>query len=261
MKKMEWSRFLLKVLMWILVIGFGSNMILQTISYSFYKKAKKLDHVDSTPIPIAFSDDLSGYGANLDSPSEDVILFFGGSNYIAHNAVGAFSDGFNNPFLSADYYGSQASQGKMTLSSMQKTAEDLYDWAREHYPTKNIVVMGHSYGAGMATYLASVRECKSLVLFAAYRDLSDLYNKIIPIFWGPGKIFISDNIRLSEYAKNVHCPTYLVGSKNDTVLPASLQQKVQEAFASAEIVIFEDVSHEDYLKNPDVLHYIRDKLH
>ena len=86
-------------------------------------------------------------------------------------------------------------------------------------------------------------------------------NKIIPIFWGPGKIFISDNIRLSEYAKNVHCPTYLVGSKNDTVLPASLQQKVQEAFASAEIVIFDDVSHEDYLKNPDVLHYIRDKLH
>lgn len=38
---------------------------------------------------------------------------------------------------------------------------------QEEYPQSEIVIMGHSYGAGMATYLASVRKCKTLVLAAA----------------------------------------------------------------------------------------------
>jgi hypothetical protein len=53
----------------------------------------------------------------------------------------------------------------------------------------------------MADYLASEKQCDSLILLTACRDLSDLYNKITPIFWGPFKIFISNNIEVKEYAK------------------------------------------------------------
>lgn len=38
---------------------------------------------------------------------------------------------------------------------------------------------------------------------------------MIPIFWGPLKIFISNNIRISEYAKNVTDSVYVVGLKAD----------------------------------------------
>ncbi len=256
----EWIRVLLKIIMWVLVVGFGCNLIMQIISYSFYKNAKNMENLSGSSTALQFGDNLSGFGANLDVKSEYIILFFGGSNYIAYNAVGRFSTGFNVPFLSADYYGSQDSKGKMNLSSMQQTATDLYDWARKNYPTQHIVVMGHSYGAGIATYLASVRNCKGLVLLSAYRDISDLYNKITPIFWGPAKIFISNNICLSEYAKKVNCPTYIIGSNADTILSSNLQYKVQECFESADIVIFDDVPHEDYLINEKVLDCIKEKL-
>lgn len=256
----EWIRIILKIIMWVLIVGFGCNLIMQTISYSFYKNAKKMDNLSSSPTPIKFSDNLNGFGANLDSESDYIILFFGGSNYIAYNSVGRFGAGFNAPFLSADYYGSQDSKGKMNLSSMQQTAIDLYDWARENYPSQQIIVMGHSYGAGIAAYLASVRNTKALVLLAAYRDVCDLYNKIIPIFWGPAKVFISNNIHLSEYAKNLNCPTYIIGSNADTTLSASLQYKVKDCFDSADIVIFDDISHEDYLINEKVLNYIKEKV-
>jgi uncharacterized protein len=257
---MELFRSILKILMWVLVVGFGCNFVMQTISYSFYKGAKKMEENDFNPEYIQFSEKLSGYGYNLLSESDNIILFFGGSNYIAFNSVGSFGGKFDCPFISADFYGSQNSKGKMNLKSMQNTAIDLYDWTKINYPNKNIVVMGHSYGAGIAAYLASVRNCDSLILMAAYRDLSDLYNKIIPIFWGPAKVFISNDIRLIDYAQNANLNTYIIGSNSDKTLNASLQYKVKDCFANAHIKIFDGVNHENYLKNEQVIAFINEIL-
>ena len=142
------------------------------------------------------------------------------------------------PFLAVDYYGTQDSKGNMNLQTMKKSATELYDWAQEEYPQSEIVIMGHSYGAGMATYLASVRKCKTLVLAAGYRDISDLYNKMIPIFRGPLKVFISNNIKTSEYAKSVTSPVYIIGSKADRTLGESLQEKLSDCFENSELKIF-----------------------
>lgn len=81
----EVCRTILKVVMWILIIGFGCNFIMQTISYAFYKNAKPMKEVIYEPEYIKMTDNLSGYGYNLNAKSNEVILFFGGSNYIAYN--------------------------------------------------------------------------------------------------------------------------------------------------------------------------------
>ncbi len=256
----EIVRIFLKILIRVLVAGFGCNFIMQTISYSFYKNVKQMQNIDFLPEYIAFNENLSGYGLHLDNKSDNIILFFGGSNYIAYNSVGCFGGNFDAAFISADWYGTQGSHGKMNLKSMQNTAIDLYDWAKKHYPDKKITVMSHSYGTGIAAFLASVRNCDSLVLLASYRDLSDLYNKITPIFWGPMKLFISNNIRLMKYAKNVTCNTYIIGSQADKTLSANLQYKVKQHFSKAEIMIFKDIVHGDYLRDSQVINYINGVL-
>ena len=254
---MDILRILLKITMWFLIAEFGCNFIMQTISYSFYKNAKKMTDISCTPQFIRFNDTLTGYGSNLDLKNNDkVILFFGGSNYIAYNSVGKYSSKFDYPFISVDYYGTQDSSGRMNLKTMKQSAEDLYDWARNHYPESGIVIIGHSYGAGMATYLASVRKCNSLVIAAGYRDISDLYNKIIPVFLGPLKVFISNNIRTAEYAENVESPVYIIGSTGDKVLNASLQERLSCSFKSAKLKIFDDIAHEDYFCSDNVINYI-----
>ena len=257
---MEIIRIILKILMWLLIIGFSCNFIMQTVSYSFYKSAKKVTEISCEPQFIQFNDTLTGYGYNLDKTSDTVILFFGGSNYIAYNSVATYSEKFECPFISADYYGSQDSKGKMNLKTMQQTATELYDWAKKEYPHEQIVIMGHSYGTGIATYLASVRETDCLFLAAGYRDVSDLYNKMTPIFWGPLKVFISNNIQAAEYAKNVSCSVYVIGSNADITLDTSLQEKVADGFKNSEIKIFNNVSHEEYFVNDDVLDYIMTKM-
>ena len=254
---MEIGRNLLKVCMWVLIIGFGCNFVMQKICYAFYIKAKQMEHLNFKPQVIQVNEKLTGYGYQIEQNSDKVILFFGGSNYIAYNSVGKFGGYYECPFISVDYYGTQQSKGKMNLKSMQQSAEDLYDWAVEHYPNKKIVIMGHSYGTGMAAYLASVRKCDALFLLSGYRNLADLYNRIIPIFWGPLKIFISNDIKVEVYANKVQCKTYIIGSTADKTLSSTLQKKVAKCFNGAELKIFDKVSHENYLIEDEVIQYIR----
>ena len=254
--KMEIIRIILIIIMWVLIIGFGCNFIMQKVSYSFYKGATQMEDVTCAPEFIQITDKLTGYGYNLDANSGKVILFFGGSNYIAYNSVGKYADKFANPFFAVDYYGTQDSKGKMNIHTMEKSATELYDWVQKQYPQSEIIIMGHSYGVGMATYLASERRCNSLVLASGYRDVSDLYNKMIPIFWGPLKVFISNNICTSEYAKSVTCPVYVIGSNEDTTLNASLQKELSNCFENSELKIFNNVTHENYFLNDEVIEYI-----
>ena len=85
---------------------------------------------------------------------------------------------------------------------------------------------------------------------------------IIPIFWGPAKVFISNNIVLSDYAKKVRCDTYIIGSNFDKTLSDNLQHKVKDCFTNCnvEINIFDEINHEDYLKNEKVIKYIKEKV-
>lgn len=62
---MEITRIILKIVMWILIAEFGCNFIMQTISYSFYKGAKKMTDISCNPQFIQMTDELTGYGYNL----------------------------------------------------------------------------------------------------------------------------------------------------------------------------------------------------
>lgn len=213
-----------------------------------------------TPKKIEFTDGLTGYGYNLNQDSNKVILCFGGSMYIAYNTVGMYGGYYDCPFISADYYGTQDSTGKMNLSTMKQSSEDLYDWTTEQYPGKDIILIGHSYGCGMAAYLASVRDCRQLILLSGYRTSADMYNKILPIYWGPLQVFIKNNIRTDRYAIETTCSVNVIGSDADKTFPASLQKKVAACYDSANLKIFEGIKHEDYLKTPEVIEYIKELI-
>ena len=243
---MNVAYIILKIIMIVLIVYFATDLIMQTISYSFYKGDKQLKEVTYNPTEIRINDSLYGYGYNLDAESDKVILFFGGSMYVAYNTIGMYAGRFDCPVLSVDYYGTQKSKGKMNLKTMQRSAEELYDYAARKYPGRDFYIFGHSYGCGMAAYLASVRDCRHLVLASGYRSCADLYNKIIPIYLGPMQVFIKNNIRVDRYAKNTTCPVTIIGSDADTTLSARTQQKVAACYTSADCKIFSDIRHEDY---------------
>ena len=255
-KRMNLPYIALKILMWALIVLFAGDLVIQTISFSFYKGDRQMKNVAFPPEKIQIADGLTGYGHGLTADSDRFILCFGGSNYIAYNTVGMYSGYYNCPFISVDYYGTQDSRGKMNLRTMKRSAEQLYDWATEHYPDSEIVVMGHSYGCGMAAYLASVRKCSRLILVSGYRSSADLYNKILPLYHGPLQVFIKNNIRVDQYAGSTDCPVLIIGSDSDNTLSAEIQEKLADCYNDAQLKIFQGISHEDYLTTPEVTGFI-----
>lgn len=260
LKSMNAAYVILKTLMWVLIFLFAGDFVMQTISYSFYKGDRNLKQVTFQPEKIQVDDGLIGYGYDLERESDHVILCFGGSMYIAYNTVGMYAGYYDCPFLSVDYYGTQESSGRMNLKTMQKSAEALYDYALTRYPGKAVIVMGHSYGCGMAAYLAGIRDCSRLILLSGYRTSADMYNRILPFYWGPLQVFIKNNIRVDRYAMKTTCPVTVIGSDADTTLPAELQKKLAGCYADAELMIFSGIRHEDYLTSTEVIQYVKHSM-
>jgi pimeloyl-ACP methyl ester carboxylesterase len=116
--------------------------------------------------------------------------------------------------------------------------------------------MGHSYASGMAAYLASQRPCSKLIIIAGYRDVSDLYNKMIPIFWGPFKWFITNNIKTKDYAPDVEAKTLIITSDGDKTLSHKLQYKLATYFHDVKVKEFPGIAHTDYLFKEEVVSFI-----
>lgn len=241
------------------VCGIAFNLTFRYISYSFYKNEKKSSIVDETIKKLEIGKDkkLIGYARSMDhTKPQKTIIYFGGSKDIAYNAVLKYGKVYKDfTFVSADYPGSQESKGSMNLKTMQEAAVKLYDYAinLDYVDRNNIYVIGHSYGTGMATYLASERNCAGLVLLAPYRDVLDLYNAIIPIFNSPFGWFITDNINTKEYAKSVKAKTLIITSDSDKTIKSSIPYSLADYFSNASVTEFKGIAHEKYPYDKDVV--------
>jgi uncharacterized protein len=241
------------------VCGIAFNLIFRYISYSFYKNTKQSAEVDKTikKLEIGQNKDLIGYVRSRDySKAKKTIIYFGGSEEIAYNAVLKYGEIFKDyTLVCVDYPGSQESQGSMNLKTMQEAADRLYDYVinLDYVDKNNIYVIGYSYGTGIAAYLASERDCAGLVLAAPYRDVYDLYNAIIPIFNSPFGWFITDNINTKEYAKSVDEKTLIITSDSDTTIKSSIPYSLADYFSNAKVKEFKGIEHEGYWSDKDVV--------
>lgn len=239
------------------------NLTFRYISYSFYKNEKKSAETDAAIIKLEIGKDknLIGYVRSTDyTKAKKTIIYFGGSEDIAYNAVVKYGKFFNDyTFISVDYPGSQESKGSMSLKTMQEAAVQLYDYSvnLDYVDKNNIYVMGHSYGTGMATYLASERACNGLVLLAPYRDIFDLYNAIIPIFNSPFGWFITDNINTKEYAKSVKAKTLIITSDSDKTIKSSIPYSLAGYFSNARVIKFKGIEHDKYPCNMNVVSTVK----
>lgn len=241
------------------VCGILFNLVFRTIAYSFYKNPKKSSEVDEVIKKLEIGEDkkLVGYVRSIDySKAKKTVIYFGGSEEIAYNAVLKYGKVFKDyTFVSADYPGSQESQGSMNLKTMQEAAVKLYDNIinQDYVDRDNIYVIGYSYGTGMAAYLASQRDCTRLVLVAPYRDVTDLYNAIIPVFNGPFGWFVTDKIDTKEYAKSITAKTLFITSDGDTTIKKSIPYSLVHYFSNASVTEFTGIKHEEYWSYKDVV--------
>ncbi|ESQ81121.1 alpha/beta hydrolase [Asticcacaulis sp. YBE204] len=121
-------------------------------------------------------------------------------------------------FLSLAYRGFFGSTGKPTEDGILTDGLAAYDWLiQQGYKPEQIVLHGHSLGSGPATYIATQRNARGLILEAPFTAASDVAQERYP--YVPVGFLMKDKFANRERIRDVHMPVLIVHGDRDSVVP------------------------------------------
>jgi len=121
----------------------------------------------------------------------------------------------NYDVLMIDYRGYGKSNGKISEKALLHDALLIYDSLVREYSEDEIIVYGRSLGTGMASYVASLRNPRLLILESPYYNLPDAARSYFP--WFPSAL-IRYKFRNDLHLKNTRCPVSIFHGSQDEVL-------------------------------------------
>jgi pimeloyl-ACP methyl ester carboxylesterase len=151
-------------------------------------------------------------------------------------------------YLFIDYEGYGQNEGQTHYLKMYEEALAVYDYAitRPDFDKDHIVSMGFSLGTGSAVYLAANRPVIGLILAAPYANGYDLYNNVLPIFYGITKPLVKHKLPSDDYAPKVACPVLIFASQSDSIVPFDSSLRLSKLFpGSVDFVAYDGFDHNE----------------
>lgn len=157
-----------------------------------------------------------------------------------------------------DYPGFGKSTGELTEAAMYEQALQVYKRARQLYEPKDIIIYGKSMGSGVAVQLASVRDCKQLILETPYNSMRSLVG--IYLWMYPLQSILKFQFLSNEYMKKVTAPVTIFHGTDDGVIPYSNAYKLKEVLKKGdEFITIEKGTHRN-LNNFELMQAKLDEL-
>lgn len=220
----------LKYLVLIYLLICGLYYAYQHLLY-FQPKALNANHIFTFPLRMRFSTSSIPFDENTNIdvvkfkleneaiPPRGVVLFFHGNRYnVEHYSTYApyfIRHGYE--VWMPDYPGYGRSTGEIDMALLDELSIQLYQMARAQFGQEDIVIYGKSLGTGIASFLASKRDCRHLILETPYFSLSSLtqaYAYFLPI---PN--LIRFNFSTGNYFKDVTASITVLAARNDELIP------------------------------------------
>ena len=133
--------------------------------------------------------------------------------------------GYN--ILSLDYRAYGRSEGALSEQGIYKDIEACYDYALSlGYKSENILIYGASLGGGPATYLASTKPAKGLILEAVFTSIPDMAKLQLPFV---PKFIVRTQFNNLERIKSVDIPLFMMHGDDDEVIPFEMGKAVYDA--------------------------------
>lgn len=151
-------------------------------------------------------------------PVKGVVLYFHGNRsntgFYARFAPLFTKHGYEIWML--DYPGYGKSTGELTEQRLYDWALTMYKLARTRFSPDSIVIYGKSMGTGIAAQLASVRDCKHLLLETPYYNFPSVISQYAPIY--PLNSMIKFKMPTYQYLQNVAAPVTIFHGTDDGII-------------------------------------------
>lgn len=188
-----------------------------------------------------------------DSLRKGVVLYFHGNRENV-NRYAPFASWFTRNGYEVwmpDYPGFGKSTGELTEPLLHEEALTVYKMARARYAPSEIIIYGKSFGTGVASQLASVRDCKRLMLETPYYSLTSL---VRPYLWMyPLGRLMHLKMPTHEYLPRVTAPITIFHGTGDGVIPYRNARRLQKFLKPGdEFVAIPGASHNNLGTFPSV---------
>ena len=164
-----------------------------------------------------------------DSLRKGIVIYFHG-NKGNINRYAKFASDFTRQGYEVwmeDYPGFGKTVGDRNEKVLYRQAEQVYKMAASKYKKDSIIVYGKSFGTGIAAYIASVYDCKQLILETPYYSMTSMTQHYVPIY--PASL-MRYSFPVNKYLQNIKVPVTIFHGTSDEVIPYKQSVKVKEEF-------------------------------
>lgn len=195
-----------------------------------------------------------------DSVTKGVILYFHGNmKNIYHYA--RFADNFTRHGYEVwmpDYPGFGKTTGELTEKKLYDEALLTYKLAGRRFKPASIIIYGRSFGSGIASQLASVIECRRLILETPYYSIPALFSYYAPVY--PTSYMSKFKLPVNEYLKEVTAPVTIIHGTDDEIIPYSVTKKLKTALKPGDEFITIEAGKHNNLNSFPFFHQKLDSL-
>lgn len=132
------------------------------------------------------------------------------------------ADGYG--FLSFDYRGFPMSAGTISQTGILEDATNAFDWASQK--GFDIVIWGRSLGSGPATYVASIRDARALLLETPFLSAAIVGGERYPYL--PVSLVMQDQFPVNQWILDVAEPVLVAHGTGDVTIGVSNGQRVYD---------------------------------
>jgi Lysophospholipase len=179
-----------------------------------------------------------------DSLRKGVVLYFHG-NMTNINHYASIADNFTKfgyEVWMPDYPGFGKTTGILTEKKLCDEALLVYKLANTRFKAESIIIYGRSFGSGIASQLATMIDCKRLILETPYYSIPALFSYYAPIY--PTSFMSKFKFPVNEYLEEVSAPVSIFHGTDDEVIPYSISARLKKFLKSAdEFVTIEKGKH------------------
>lgn len=195
-------------------------------------------------VEIASGDGLVTAWYQPPRPGMPMIVYYkgnSGSFTYEHERYAQFvADGYG--FLAFDYRGFPTSPGAISEANILADALAAYDWVAERHA--DILIWGRSLGSGPATYVASQRDARALLLETPFLSAVTVAAERYPYL--PVGLVMQDQFRSNEWIAQVQEPVLVAHGTADTTIGVSNGERLYALAPNPqELWIVPDAGHSD----------------
>jgi uncharacterized protein len=184
------------------------------------------------------------------APKKGTVLFFHGNmknvEYYKQYPDFFLSKGYEVWMI--DYPGFGKTTGTRSEERMKEDALSFYDFVAKASNSDNMVLYGKSMGTGVASFVASWRKCRQLILETPYYSIDALVKSYAPVY--PAALISRYHFHTGEILPQLSIPITLFHGTDDEVIPYSHAERLHQEQPLANLVTIEKGKHNNLWTTP-----------